>query len=146
MRRSQSRISPLRLPEMSSRKPPRCICTFVIHCLCSRQTLTIEVVGFSRWSKTRTAPSPNPATKILPATWSDVKDVMQEPERAGISYLRDVSVTHHIMACSRNWTYVGADFSCSIPHSDDLDIARNESLALTLLPVQHKSGISIAGK
>lgn len=67
-RRSHSRTSPLRLPEMSSRIPPRWQWTFVIHCLCSRQTLTIEVVGFSRWSKTRTAPSPKPAMNMLPAT------------------------------------------------------------------------------
>lgn len=85
IRRSQSLISPFRLPDTSSLSPPRCICTLVIHCRCSRQALTIDVVGFRRWSKTRTAPSPNPATKMLPATWSDVNEVMHEPERAGIS-------------------------------------------------------------
>lgn len=83
--RSHSLISPFRLPEISSLTPPRCICTFVIHCLCSRQTLTIAVVGLWRWSNTRTAPSPNPAIKILPATWSEVKEVIQEPDRADIS-------------------------------------------------------------
>lgn len=85
IRKSQRRTSPFRLPEISSLTPPRCIWIFVIHCLCSRHTLTIAVVGFRRWSNTRTAPSPNPAMKIFPATWSDVKDVIQEPERADIS-------------------------------------------------------------
>ena len=33
MRISQSLISPLRLPLINSLIPPRCICTFVIHCL-----------------------------------------------------------------------------------------------------------------
>lgn len=68
IRRSQSLISPFRLPDTSSRRPPRCMCTLVTHCLWSRHTLTMEVVGLRRWSKTRTAPSPNPATKIFPAT------------------------------------------------------------------------------
>lgn len=45
---SHSLTSPFLLPLISSLKPPLCICTFVIHCLCSRQTLTIASAGFSR--------------------------------------------------------------------------------------------------
>lgn len=86
MRMSQSLTSPERHPVTSSRWPPRCKWTFVIHWRCSFQTLTMAVAGFSRWSYTRTAPSPKPAMKTSPSTWSEVSEVMQEPERAGISY------------------------------------------------------------
>ena len=68
IRRSHNFTSPLRLPDTSSLTPPRCICTLVIHCRCSLHTFTIAVVGLRRWSNTRTAPSPNPATKMFPAT------------------------------------------------------------------------------
>ena len=83
---SHSLTSPFLLPDTSSRRPPRCMCTFVIHCLCWRQTFTMAKAGLRRWSKTRTAPSPYPAQKTLPATWSEVSEVMQEPERAGMSW------------------------------------------------------------
>ena len=85
IRISQSLISPFRLPLTSSRRPPRCMWIFVIHCLCSFHTRTIAFIGFSRWSYTRTAPSPKPATNTLPATWSKVREVTHDPERAGIS-------------------------------------------------------------
>lgn len=85
IRISHSLISPFRLPLTSSRRPPRCMWTLVIHCLCSFHTCTMALTGLSRWSYTRTAPSPKPATKTLPATWSNVKDVTHDPERAGIS-------------------------------------------------------------
>lgn len=42
-------------------------------------------------------------------------------------------------------TYVGANFSGRIPHSDNLDITRNKRLALPLLPVKDKPGISVTG-
>lgn len=86
IRMSHSLTSPLRQPLTSSRCPPRCRCTFVIHCLCSFQTFTMAVAGFWRWSYTRMAPSPKPATKTSPSTWSDVNEVMQDPDRAGMSY------------------------------------------------------------
>ena len=65
--------------------PPRCRWTLVTHCLCSFQTFTIAVAGFWRWSYTRMAPSPKPATNTSPSTWSEVREVMQDPDRAGIS-------------------------------------------------------------
>ena len=65
---SHNFTSPFLLPETSSLKPPRCIRTLVIHCLCLRQHLTMAIWGFSRISKIRMAPSPYPAQKTFPAT------------------------------------------------------------------------------
>jgi len=48
IRMSHNLISPLRLPLTSSRRPPRCMWTLVIHCLCSFQTCTIALTGLSR--------------------------------------------------------------------------------------------------
>lgn len=48
IRISHSLISPLRLPLTSSRRPPRCMWTLVIHCLCSFQTCTMASTGLSR--------------------------------------------------------------------------------------------------
>ena len=70
---------------MSSRMPPRCIWVFVIYCFWLRQDLTVAMLGLRRWSKRRMASSPKPAAKMSPATQSEVRDVMQEPERAGMS-------------------------------------------------------------
>ena len=90
---SHSFTSPFLDPLISSRHPPRCMCTLVIHCLCFRQHLTMASAGFWRVSKMRMAPSPYPAQKTLPATWSEVRDVMQEPERAGMSCCRFQYIT-----------------------------------------------------
>ena len=82
---SHSLTSPERQADTSSRWPPRCRCTFVSHALCSFHTRTMAVCGFSRWSYTRSAPSPKPATNRWPSTWSDVSDVIGLPERALMS-------------------------------------------------------------
>jgi hypothetical protein len=93
-RMSHSFTSPPRQPLTSSRCPPRCRWTLVIHCLCSFQTLTMAVAGFWRWSYTRIAPSPKPATKTSPSTWSEVNEVIQDPDRAGRSYQKSAVVAN----------------------------------------------------
>lgn len=85
-RRSHIFTCPSLHPDTSSLSPPRCMCTLVIHCLCFFQSICIAFCGLTRWSKTRRAPSPYPATRMLPATASVVREVRGEDERAPISY------------------------------------------------------------
>jgi O-succinylbenzoate synthase len=40
--------------------------------------------------------------------------------------------------------YISADFSSRIPNTNHLHVTRNESFALALLPIKHKTGIPIA--
>lgn len=86
IRMSHSLTSPVALPDTSSRIPPRCMWTLTTHESWSFHLMTMLSLGGFLRSYTLMAPSPNPAMIKFPATCSDVKLVMQDPERAGMSY------------------------------------------------------------